>query len=112
MKFINLLKRELFLCALVTASVALCALAWGSPFVGVSAAPGAAHALSQQSSMIFTGRVLRSGGDLMLRDSSGQVFRLDDPSHAGSYEGKIVTITGSIDPSAHLIHIERIGSSS
>lgn len=112
MKFLNLLKRELFLCSIVTASVALCALAWGSPFVGHSAGDGTAHAQSLQQSMVFTGRVLRNGGQYLLRDSSGQVFRLDDPDHAGSYEGRVVTITGSIDAASRLIHIERIGASS
>jgi hypothetical protein len=111
------------------------ALAWGSPFVGASArAQDQAQPPQQQpaqpqpdqaqpqpqpeqpaqpqpdqsKSSTFTGTIVRSGRQYALRDSSGQIFKLDDPDRAKPYEGKTVKVTGQLDEQAMVIHVESI----
>lgn len=111
----KLIKRDLILCIAFTAFVFVCALAWGSPFIGNNAGSGAVMAQSQAQqtsaqSAMFRGTVVRYGEQFMLRDGSGQVFRLDNPSQAQSFEGKAVTITGMLDSGSRMIHVDRIES--
>jgi uncharacterized protein YdeI (BOF family) len=109
----KLIKRDLILCIAFTAFVFVCALAWGSPFIRNNAGSGAtvtqAQPVSAQSS-VFRGTVVRNGEQFMLRDGSGQVFRLDNPEQAQSFEDKAVTITGMLDSGSRIIHVERIES--
>lgn len=110
----KLIKRDLILCIAFTAFVFVCALAWGSPFIGNTAVASAVAAQGQAQhpaqSAMFHGTVVRNGEQFMLRDGSGQVFRLDNPEQAQSFEGKDVTITGSLDLGSRLIHVDRIES--
>jgi hypothetical protein len=62
----------------------------------------------QAQSSTFTGTVMKSGDQYLLKDSSGQVYKLDDSSRAQSYEGKSVKVTGKLDTDAKLIHVESI----
>ena len=100
--------RDLFLGIAASAFVFVCALAWGGPFL--STAANAATAQAQAQHATFTGTVMRNGEQFVLRETSGQIYRLDDPRHAQPFEGKAVKITGSLDAEAHLIHVERIES--
>lgn len=59
-------------------------------------------------SAVFTGTVMKSGEQYVLRDSSGRVFRLDDSSRAQSFEGKTVKVTGRLDANAKMIHVDTI----
>jgi uncharacterized protein YdeI (BOF family) len=117
----QLIKRDLILCIAFTAFVVVCALAWGSPFIRNTTASsnnaGANAILTQAQtqqapaqSTLFRGKVLRNGEQFLLRDGSGQVFRLDDPEQAQSFEGKDVTITGKLDLDSRMIHVDRIES--
>ena len=63
---------------------------------------------SQAQAATFTGTVRRNGEQFFLQESSGQVYRLDDPQHAQTYEGKAVKVTGKLDAEARMIHVERI----
>ena len=56
----------------------------------------------------FTGTVVKNGEQYLLRDSSGQVFGLDDSSKAQPFEGKTVKVTGQLDQQAKVIHVENI----
>jgi uncharacterized protein YdeI (BOF family) len=109
----KLIKRDLILCIAFTAFVFVCALAWGSPFIGNNAGSSATQAQAQPVSAqatMFRGTVVRNGEQFLLRDGSGQVFRLDDPEQAQSFEDKTVTITGMLDHGSRMIHVERIES--
>jgi hypothetical protein len=106
MRSLSSLKRELLLGVALTAFVFVCAWAWGSPFI--SAPATAAQAQSQAQSATFSGTIMRNGEQFVLRETSGQIYRLDDPKDAQAFEGKPVTVTGKLDPSARLIHVERI----
>jgi uncharacterized protein YdeI (BOF family) len=116
----------------LSALVFTCALAWGSPFVsGSSAASTPVSSLtkaqdqpqqaqdqpqqapsqqSQDKSSTFTGTIVHDGGQYLLRDSSGQVYKLDDPDRAKPFEGKTVKVIGHLDMEAKLIHVEKIES--
>jgi hypothetical protein len=59
-------------------------------------------------STIFTGTIVKHGSDFVLRDQSGAVYRLDAPSKAQPYEGKPVKVTGKLESTARLIHVENI----
>lgn len=110
----------LCLCALVFTS----ALIWGSPFVAASsgadqaqnpqpATPPSAQApqgqpQQQAQSSTFTGTIVKSGNQYGLRDTSGQIYKLDDPESARHYVGKSVKVTGELDQQAKLIHVQSI----
>ena len=112
------IKRDLTVGVSISALLFVCALAWGSPFV--AAGSGANTVQTQepqqtqppqdqpQQSKTFTGTVLKAGEQLVLRDSSGQVYKLDNQDSAKPYEGKSVKVTGQLDQQAMLIHVESI----
>lgn len=117
------IKRDLSIGLSASALVFACALAWGSPFVAAGskvsqaqeqqqAQPQPEQAQPQESkSTVFTGTVVKSGSEFILHDSSGQMYRLDDPESAKPYEGKAVKVTGQLDEQAKLIHVESIEGS-
>jgi hypothetical protein len=108
----DLLKRDMTLAVAITALVFMCALAWGKPFVATGSAEAPVQAQQVQAQQgqtgTFTGTVLRNGEQFVLRDTAGQIYRLDDPREAQTFEGKPVKVTGKLDTEARLIHVERI----
>lgn len=107
------------------------AVALGSSVVGSAHAqqtqpqqqPGQAQAQPQQqpdqaqaqpnqgqttAASTYTGTVVKNGDQYMLRDSSGQVYGLDDSSKAKQFEGKTVKVTGQLDAQAKVIHVQDI----
>jgi len=121
------IKRDLSIGLAASTLVFACALAFGSPFVGAGSGSKASPAQDQtqpepqpdqgqaqpqkSDSKTFTGTVLKSGSQYVLRDSSGQVFKLDDAESAKPYEGKAVKVTGQLDEQAMLIHVQSIEGS-
>jgi uncharacterized protein YdeI (BOF family) len=112
------------ICAMVLAS----ALAFGGPPVAAQAQPqqqpGQAQPQQQPdqaqpqpnqgqttAASTFTGTVVKNGDQFMLRDSSGQVYGLDDSSKAKQFEGKTVKVTGQLDEQAKVIHVQDIQAS-
>lgn len=107
------LKHELTLALLVSAFVFVCALAWGHPFIGGNSNGVAAAAVvqpqqGQAQSAIFSGTIQRDGEQFLLREESGQIYRLDSSRLAQPYEGQSVKVTGKLDTDARLIHVEHI----
>ena len=103
------LKRDLTLAAAISALVFMCALAWGRPFISTGSAEAPVQAQQTQAQTgTYTGTVLRNGEQFVLRDAAGQIYRLDDPREAQTFEGKPVKVTGKLDTDARLIHVERI----
>jgi len=62
----------------------------------------------QSKSATFTGTVVKQGDSYVLRDASGAVYQLDDPSRAQQFEGKSVTVTGKLDAQSKMIHVDNI----
>lgn len=106
----RMIKRELLLCPILTAFVFVCALAWGSPFLSIGSGSRAAYAQSQTRAAQVEGTILRSGDQFLLRDASGQLFRLDGTQQVEPFEGKAVTITGQFDQQNKTVHVEQIES--
>ncbi|MGC1461737.1 MAG: DUF5818 domain-containing protein [Terracidiphilus sp.] len=63
---------------------------------------------NQAPAKTFTGTVLKKGSQYLLRDTSGQVFKLDDSESAKPYEGKAVKVVGQLDEQAMMIHVQSI----
>jgi hypothetical protein len=64
---------------------------------------------SDTDAQIFGGRIMKSDGRYMLKDSSGKTaYMLDDQVQAKHYQGKIVVVTGTIDHDSNTIHVEKI----
>jgi hypothetical protein len=61
---------------------------------------------------VFMGTIVKDGSDFVLRASTGDVYRLDAPSKAQQFEGKSVKITGKLEETAKLIHVENIEEAS
>lgn len=102
------IKRELLLCAALSAFVFVCALAWGSPFLAIGSGSVAAYSQPARSAQ-FKGTIVASGGQFLLRDGSGHAFPLDNPQRVQSFAGKNVTITGT-QSASKTIHVNRIES--
>lgn len=94
------LSRDLLLGIAMSVFVFVCAFAWGGPFLS-TASYETQHAT-------FAGTVARDGAQLVLRDDTGRVYSLDDPQQAQPFEGKAVTVTGTLDPGAHVLHVDQI----
>jgi hypothetical protein len=54
------------------------------------------------------GTIVKDGSDFVLRASTGDVYRLDMPSKAQPFEGKAVKVTGKLEETAKLIHVDNI----
>lgn len=110
------IKRDLSVGVALSALVFTCALAWGSPFIATGSGTMPAHVQDkpqpeQSKSATFTGTVVKDGELFVLRDASGQVYKLDSPERAKPFEGKAVKVTGHLDTEAKLIHVENIEGS-
>jgi hypothetical protein len=126
---IRSIKRNLIDLAALCAMVLAFAVAWGGSSVGTGvgsafaqdqaqpqqqpqqpdqAQPQQKPDEGQAKSSTFTGTVVKNGEQYVLRDSSGQVFGLDDSAKAKPFEGKTVKVTGQLDEQAKVIHVENI----
>lgn len=71
-------------------------------------------AMNQASdSQTFAGKIAKSGGKLVLKDSTSQsTYALDDQDKAKQYEGQKVKITGTLDEPSKTIRITSIAPES
>jgi hypothetical protein len=67
---------------------------------------------SAAKSAVFMGTIVKDGSDYVLRASSGDVYRLDTPAKVQRFEGKAVKVTGKLEESARLIHVDTIEEAS
>jgi uncharacterized protein DUF5818 len=56
----------------------------------------------------FTGTVSKDANNFVLIHSETTSYKLDDQQRVQSYEGQRVRVTGTLDRSINLIHVERI----
>jgi hypothetical protein len=69
----------------------------------------AAPSSTQQGAKEFTGTIVKEKGALMLKDSASNVsYKVDDDSKVKEYEGKQVKVTGTLDSSTNVIHVDSI----
>ena len=64
---------------------------------------------AQPEAETFYGTILRNGKNFVLSDSATKSkYKLDDPQKATRYEGMTVKVTGTLDTTGNLIHVETI----
>ncbi|HWE85267.1 MAG TPA: DUF5818 domain-containing protein [Terracidiphilus sp.] len=75
-----------------------------------SAANGHAGPLphSSATTVTFSGKLVRNGSRLALREVAGAMYPLDGTPNAWSFEGSDVRITGKIDLSTRMLHVDAI----
>lgn len=86
--------------------------------IGNSAAPPstngqtapAAPTHSPTVSVTFSGTVVRKGSHLALRETAGVLYPLDGDPRARTFEGADVRVTGKIDLSTRMLHVDAIES--
>jgi len=61
-----------------------------------------------QKALVFQGAVVRSGDQLLLRDTMGEEFLLDSMEQAEQYLGQTVTITGRLDDASGFLRVVQI----
>lgn len=62
------------------------------------------------TTVTFSGTVIRSGSSFALRETAGVLYILDSAGRAWSFEGEDVRVTGKLDTSTRLLHIDDIQS--
>lgn len=59
-----------------------------------------------QTARSFKGTIIRAGAQLVLKETTTRtLYRLDDQKKAKEYEGKRVTVTATMDPSANTLRV-------
>jgi hypothetical protein len=58
-----------------------------------------------ESARIFEGKIMRAGGKLVLQDSSGQAYLLEDQISLKQYEGENVKLMAKADPNTNILHV-------
>jgi hypothetical protein len=56
----------------------------------------------------FTGTIGKESDNFVLRVSAGASYKLDNQPQVQRYEGQRVRVTGTLDQSINLIHVDRI----
>ena len=60
----------------------------------------------QQSAQTFSGKVMKTGDKLVLKDSSTQTsYQLDDQDKAQAYVGKNVKVMATLDANSNTLHV-------
>ena len=62
------------------------------------------------TTVTFSGRVIRAGSRFALRETAGILYTLDSERRAWAFEGEDVRVTGQLDTTTRLLHIDDIQS--
>jgi uncharacterized protein YdeI (BOF family) len=61
------------------------------------------------STKTFAGKIVKQGDKYVLRDMTNKVtYILDAQDDLTQYEGKEVTVIGSLDSASHTIHVQKV----
>jgi hypothetical protein len=66
----------------------------------------------QPAAQAFTGTIMKSGDNYVLKTADNMTYQLDDQARAKQFEGKQVQVTGSLDSSSQTIKVQDIKSAS
>jgi precorrin-6B methylase 1 len=67
-------------------------------------------ALASSQPRTFTGIIMQSGRRLLLiQEDPRKAYEIDNQLAATTFKGQKVTVTGSLDSTNHLIHVQAIG---
>lgn len=63
----------------------------------------------REKAKTFTGTVMKRGDNFVLDDAVNKIaYMLDDAKKASQFEGKKVKITGTVDVTSNMLHVETI----
>lgn len=62
------------------------------------------------TTLTLSGTVIRNGSRFALRETEGVLYTLDSTGRAWPFEGEDVRVTGQLDSSTSLLHVEDIRS--
>jgi hypothetical protein len=76
--------------------------------------PGTQNSIPSQAptAQSFTGTVSKDANNFVLKVSETTSYKLDNQQQVQEYEGQRVRVTGTLDKSINLIHVDRIEPSS
>jgi outer membrane biosynthesis protein TonB len=63
---------------------------------------------STSTAQTFTGIINKQADSFLLKVSETISYKLDNPSEVQQYEGKRVRVTGTLDSSVNLIHVDKV----
>jgi hypothetical protein len=66
----------------------------------------------QPAAQSFSGTIMKSGDNYVLKTSDNMTYQLDDQTRAKQFEGKQVQVTGSLDSTNNTIKVQDIKSAS
>jgi len=66
----------------------------------------------QPAAQAFTGTIMKSGDNYVLKTADNMTYQLDDQARAKQFEGKQVQVTGSLDSSSSTIKVQDIKQAS
>lgn len=66
------------------------------------------HSKTRARTQSISGTIIKSGDTYVLRASTGQQYDLSNVSHAKTYVGKQVKVTGKVNTSSHMIDVQSI----
>jgi Protein of unknown function (DUF5818) len=78
------------------------------PKAGQSSAASTASQGQDPTANTFTGTVSKEADGFTLRVSESTSYKLDNQQQVQQYEGRRVRVTGTLDPSINLIHVDKI----
>jgi hypothetical protein len=82
-----------------------------TPHPAQPSSPGQAQSPAQgqaQAAQTFTGTVSKEADSFVLKVSDTASYKLDNQEQVQEYQGQRVRVTGTLDPSINLIHVDRI----
>ena len=71
--------------------------------------PGDQAQAQQAATKSFAGKIVKQGDQYVLKDMAHKVtYVLDGQDEVKQYEGKEVTVIGSLDPASNTIHVQKV----
>ena len=103
------MNRLLFLSMLTVAMLLICPVVTHSTHAQTLVASQPSPQTLQQKLQTFTGTIMKSGDSFLLETNDSKAsYTLDDVEKASQFEGKKVTVTGTLDAETRMIHVESI----
>ena len=78
----------------------------GQPIANQSSTSSSASQASTADT--YTGTVSKESDGFTLKVSEATTYKLDNQQQVQQYEGRRVRVTGTLDPSINLIHVDKI----
>ena len=79
-----------------------------SPPAGQPKEPSASDKSQTATAQAFTGTISKEADSFKLQVSQGIFYKLDNQQQVQQYEGQRVRVTGTLDSSINLIHVEKV----